>query len=265
MTFNELDYDALAALPEESRKEVMRRLFALGDSASIGFTRGRISPGANDYARSWYSCDEVAGDLELRHFNIDRDRQAIIPFIHDAQAFNPGLSFWISPWSPPSWMKINHDYPVLSSKYNNQSPDLDYLLYSGEGADSVSVDPDEMRLDDPAARGRLFPKRLATTDYFIQDPRYLSAYAEYFCRFIDEYGKEGIPVDIHGGSQPQVYIELFHLCANYLTDFLHQVGVPGLGQCPSDGNGGAVLVVVNSALRHILEGKEGSVKAFAAG
>lgn len=201
MTFNELDHDALAALPEEKRKEVMHRLFAIGDSASIGFTRGRISPGANDYARSWYSCDEVPGDFQLRYFNIDRDRQAIIPFIHDAQAYNPGLSFWISPWSPPSWMKINQDYPVLSSKYNNQSPQLDGLLYSGNGAaqasaDSIAVDPDEMRLDDPAARGRLFPKRLATTDYFIQDPRYLGAYAEYFCRFIDEYAKEGIPVDM---------------------------------------------------------------------
>lgn len=202
MTFNELDYDALSALPEESRKEVMHRLFAIGDSASIGFTRGRVSPGANDYARSWYSCDEVPGDFQLRYFNIDRDRESIIPFIHDAQAYNPGLSFWISPWSPPSWMKINHDYPVLSSKFNNQSPQLDYLLYSDNGAcakesvDSVAVDPDEMRLDDPAARGRLFPKRLATTDYFIQDPRYLSAYAEYFCRFIDEYAKEGIPVDM---------------------------------------------------------------------
>lgn len=201
MTFNELDYDALSALPEERRKEVMHRLFAIGDSASIGFTRGRVSPGANDYARSWYSCDEVPGDLQLRYFNIDRDREAIIPFIHDAQAYNPGLSFWISPWSPPSWMKINQNYPVLSSKYNTQSPELDYLLYSDNAsldtkADSVAVDPDEMRLDDPAARGRLFPKRLATTDYFIQDPRYLAAYAEYFCRFIDEYAKEGIPVDM---------------------------------------------------------------------
>ena len=34
---------------------------------------------ANDYARSWYSCDEVERDLELRYFNIDRDKQTIIP------------------------------------------------------------------------------------------------------------------------------------------------------------------------------------------
>ena len=30
----------------------------------------------------------------------------------------------------------------------------------------------------------------------IQDPRYLSAYARYFCRFIDEYAAQGIPIDM---------------------------------------------------------------------
>lgn len=45
-------------------------------------------------------------------------------------------------------------------------------------------------------RNGKFPRKLATQDYFIQDPRYLQAYANYFCRFIDEYGKLGIPIDM---------------------------------------------------------------------
>lgn len=45
-------------------------------------------------------------------------------------------------------------------------------------------------------RNGKFPRKLATQDYFIQDPRYLQAYANYFCRFIDEYGKQGIPIDM---------------------------------------------------------------------
>ena len=49
--------------------------------------------GANDYARSWYSCDEVEGDFELRYFNINRDKQTIIPFIRAAQKYNPNLTF----------------------------------------------------------------------------------------------------------------------------------------------------------------------------
>ena len=106
-------------------------------------TRGRISPGANDYARSWYSCDEVEGDFNLNHFNIDRDKQAIIPFIRVAQKYNPDITCWISPWCPPSWMKINGDYPVVSSKYNNLSEKQNYLLF---GTESAEIDEDEMKL-----------------------------------------------------------------------------------------------------------------------
>lgn len=188
-TFNELDWDALMMLPRAEQDKILSSLFS--PEGDLRLTRGRISLGANDYARSWYSCDETQGDLELRHFNIDRDRQAIIPFIKAAQSYCPGMTFWISPWSPPSWMKINNDYPVLSNKYNHQSPEIDYLLYSGKGG---STDADEMKLT--GDRSKLFPRQLATTDYFIQDPRYLKAYAEYFCKFIDAYRKEGIPIDM---------------------------------------------------------------------
>lgn len=188
-TFNELDWDALNLLPEADRNELLDRFFAPDGDLRLGL--GRVSMGANDYARSWYCCDSVAGDLELRHFNIDRDRQAIIPFIREAQRRNPRMRFWVSPWSPIHWMKINGDYPVLSSKYNNQPKELDYLLYSGIGGET---DENEMKLD--GDRKGVFPRQLATTDYMIQDPRYLKAYAESFCRFIDEYAKEGIPVEM---------------------------------------------------------------------
>lgn len=95
-TFNELDWDALLALTRDEQDEIMHNLFA--PNGDLKFTRGRIPMNASDYARSWYSCDEVAGDLELRYFNIDRDKLGIIPLIHAAQKFNPQLTFWISPW-----------------------------------------------------------------------------------------------------------------------------------------------------------------------
>ncbi len=79
ITFNELDWDALSMLTREEQDEILHRVFA--PDGDLRVTRGRISPGANDYARSWYSCDEVEGDFNLNHFNIDRDKQAIIPFI----------------------------------------------------------------------------------------------------------------------------------------------------------------------------------------
>ena len=188
-TFNELDWDALGVLTRDEQDEILRRVFS--PEGDLGISRGRISIGANDYARSWYSCDEMNGDLELRHFNIERDKQTIIPFIRAAQKYNPGLTFWVSPWCPPSWMKINNDYPVLSSRFNKMSPQLDYLLYGNVGG---KTDPDEMKLT--GERKGKFPRQLATTDYFIQDPRYLQAYANYFCKFITAYAEQGIPIDM---------------------------------------------------------------------
>lgn len=187
-TFNELDWYALNMLSREDQEKVMHDIFA--PDGELKFTRGRISMNCNDYGASWYSCDEVPGDFELRHFNIDRDKKSIIPLIRSAQRYNSDLTFWTSPWSPPSWMKINHDYPVVSSKYNTADARVDYLLYGS----SEGIDEDEMKF--LGEREGEFPRRLATQDYFIQDPRYLQAYADYFCRFIDEYGKQGVPIDM---------------------------------------------------------------------
>lgn len=187
--FNELDWDALNLLTRDEQDKILHDVFS--PEGDLRITRGRISMGANDYSRSWYSCDEVKGDFELRYFNIDRDKQTVIPFIRAAQKFNPDMTFWISPWCPPSWMKINGDYPVLSSKFNNLSPETDYLLYGNTGG---KTDPDEMKLT--GERKDKFPRQLATTDYMIQDPRYLKAYAGYFCKFIDAYKAQGVPIDM---------------------------------------------------------------------
>ena len=166
-TFNELDWDAFNLLSRNDQDEVMHNLFA--KDSDLRFTHGRVSMNANDYARSWYQCDDVVGDLSLKHFNIERDKQNIIPLARAAQKYCPELQLFMSPWSPPAWMKINQDYCVLSSPYNTQPKEKDYLLYDG------AVDPDEMKL--MGERNGVFPRRLATQDYFIQDPRYTSIYS----------------------------------------------------------------------------------------
>ena len=183
-TFNELDWDAFNLLSRDDQDEVMRRLFA--KDGDLRFTHGRVSMNANDYARSWYQCDDVVGDLGLKHFNIERDKQNIIPLARAAQKYCPQLQLFMSPWSPPAWMKINQDYCVLSSPYNTQPKEKDYLLYD------VPVKPEQAKL--MGEREGVFPRRLATQDYFIQDPRYLQSYADMFCRFIDLYAEQGLPI-----------------------------------------------------------------------
>ncbi|MBO4849606.1 MAG: beta-glycosidase [Prevotella sp.] len=186
-TFNELDWDAFNLLSRQDQDEVMHGIFA--PDGDLRFTHGRVSMNANDYARSWYSCDDVDGDFQLHHFNIERDKRNIIPLARAAQKYQPRLQLFMSPWSPPAWMKINHDYPVSPNRYNKMDARQAYLLYM---ENDTQVDPDEMKL--LGERDGVFPRKLASQDFFIQDPRYLQCYAEMFCRFIDLYAEQGLPI-----------------------------------------------------------------------
>ena len=186
-TFNELDWDAFNMLTRKEQDELMHNIFS--PDGDLRFSCGRVSMNANDYSREWYSCSEVDGDFALKHFNIEHDKRNIIPLIRAAQKFRPELPLFMSPWSPPVWMKINHDYPVSPNSYNKMDQRQSYLLYMDDGK---KVDADEMKL--LGDRKGVFPRRLATQDFFIQDPRYLQCYADMFCRFIELYREEGIAI-----------------------------------------------------------------------
>ena len=187
-TFNERDLDALRMLSEKDRTEILDKAF--GAKSELKFTKGRLTMNANDYSRAWYSCSEVDGDFENKFFNIEHDKTNSLVYVKWALEREPKMTFFMSPWSPPAWMKINKDYPVVSSKFNNQPKEKDALLYSGE---SDAIDPNEMWLQ--GQRGRPFPRRLATQNYFIQEPKYLKCYADQFVKFIDLYAAEGVKID----------------------------------------------------------------------
>lgn len=182
-TFNEQDWQALCLLERAKQDEILSNTFS--PNGQLRFSLGRISMNANDYALDWYTCSPVAGDFANKYFNIDRDKLTIIPYIHAAQQYNPDLKFWMSPWSPPAWMKINNHYAVQSNPLNDLDPRKDYLLF-GDDDRSVNeqVNPDK----------NLFPRRMAVQDFFIQEPRYLQCYADQFCRFIDLYAQQGVNI-----------------------------------------------------------------------
>ena len=61
-----------------------------------------------DFALGNYAHVEKPGDVELKSFNIDRDRQALLPFIQAAlHVAGRPIRLLASPWSPPGWMKSN--------------------------------------------------------------------------------------------------------------------------------------------------------------
>jgi len=105
--FNELGWEALRRLDLAARQGVMQDLFA---AEGCAFTLGRIPIGASDYALEWYSHNEHALDLAMDHFSISRDEVYLLPYIKAAQQVQPDITFFASPWSPPTWMKSPRAY-----------------------------------------------------------------------------------------------------------------------------------------------------------
>ncbi len=162
---NELGWDALNTLDSITKEEVLKFFFEPGNT--FNFNICRLPIGANDYARDWYSLDETDGDFNMEHFNIDRDKQVLIPYIKAVQNYNPKMKFWGSPWSPPSWMKDNHHY-ACAAPWKGLDPKFDNGLKKTAGGDGKNV--------------------------FIQKPEYFEAYSRYFAKYVKAYEQEGISI-----------------------------------------------------------------------
>ena len=100
--FNELGWKYLMTLSETERTKALTLLF--GDDGAR-FTLGRIPIGASDYALTRYTLNETAGDTAMASFSIDHDQTYLLPYVKAAKAVRPGIHFWASPWTPPTWMK----------------------------------------------------------------------------------------------------------------------------------------------------------------
>lgn len=105
--FNELGWEALQAIPADRCEAALKELFS---PEGANFTLGRAPVGANDFSLGWYSLNETPGDYEMKNFSIERNRQALIPYIKAAMKYQPKLGIWASPWCPPSWMTTNGRY-----------------------------------------------------------------------------------------------------------------------------------------------------------
>lgn len=148
-TVNEMGWDALKDVSDETRDRAFQLLFSKTDGAALTYVR--IPIGSSDFALDRYSLAPVAGDYAMESFSIDRDRQDLIPYIKAALAVNPDLHFWASPWSPPPWMKDggkNGGYDRGSMKSDPQTLDAHALYlarfveaYTEEGIIVEQVQP----------------------------------------------------------------------------------------------------------------------------
>lgn len=104
--FTEAAASTWLGLGPEQRKAMLHAYF--DPDTGHGYSLCRVHMNSCDFALGNYAHADQPGDIDLKHFNIDRDRQALLPFILEAQrvAGQP-LKLLVSPWSPPGWMKSN--------------------------------------------------------------------------------------------------------------------------------------------------------------
>lgn len=104
--FTEAAAVTLSKMSSNLRDEVIKSYY--DKEEGIGYNIGRVHIHSCDFALGNYTYVEEH-DVELKTFNIDHDRELIIPLIEDAKKQSgEELTLLASPWSPPAWMKSNN-------------------------------------------------------------------------------------------------------------------------------------------------------------
>ncbi|WP_372774302.1 glycoside hydrolase family 30 beta sandwich domain-containing protein [Mangrovibacterium sp.] len=105
--FTDAAAEVFAKLPTEKQQEFLTAYYDADKGIGYNFSRTHIA--SCDFSSASY--DYIAeGDSALATFSIDHDRTYRIPFIKQAiQAAGGSLKMFVSPWSPPAWMKDNND------------------------------------------------------------------------------------------------------------------------------------------------------------
>jgi glucosylceramidase len=98
--------ETYAKLPEASQKELMTAYY--DGKKGIGYNFARTSIASCDFSSGTYNYVE-SNDSLLKTFNVAHDEQFRIPLIKKAiEASGGKLPMFVSPWSPPAWMKDNN-------------------------------------------------------------------------------------------------------------------------------------------------------------
>lgn len=99
--------ETFAKLPKAKQDAFLEAYF--NEEKGIGYTLARTNIHSCDFSSGSYTY-VTEGDKELKSFSIDHDKKYRIPFIKQAIAAAGGkLTMYVSPWSPPAFMKTNGD------------------------------------------------------------------------------------------------------------------------------------------------------------
>lgn len=105
-SFTDAAAETFAKLPKDKQQEFLTAYF--NKEKGIGYTIGRTHINSCDFSSGSYTYVKD-NDAALKTFNIAHDEKYRIPFIKQAIAAAGGkLPLYVSPWSPPAWMKDNN-------------------------------------------------------------------------------------------------------------------------------------------------------------
>ena len=99
--------ETFAKLPATKQAEFLTAYYSR--DKGIGYTMARTNINSCDFSSNTYTY-VADGDSMLRSFDIAPDKRFKIPFIRKAiEAAGGNLNLFVSPWSPPAWMKDNNN------------------------------------------------------------------------------------------------------------------------------------------------------------
>ncbi len=99
--------EVFAKLPKAAQQELLTAYY--DKTKGIGYTIARTNINSCDFSSDIYTY-VAENDKALASFNIDHDRKFKIPLIKQATVAAGGkINLFVSPWSPPAWMKSNNN------------------------------------------------------------------------------------------------------------------------------------------------------------
>lgn len=94
----------LLKMSSSDRNAFLKRTFS--ESDGMGQSCVRIAIGCSDFSLSEYTCCDQKG---IEHFALQEEElKYIIPVLKEILAINPQLKIMGTPWTPPTWMKVNN-------------------------------------------------------------------------------------------------------------------------------------------------------------
>jgi len=130
--------ETFAKLPKAQQQELLEAYYS--PTTGIGYTLARTSINSSDFSSGSYTY-VADNDKDLKTFSLKHDQQFRIPFIKQAMAAAGGkLTLYVSPWSPPAWMKDNNSL-LLGGKLKPEfrQPWADYFVKFIKGYEKEGI------------------------------------------------------------------------------------------------------------------------------